>query len=134
MTYKRYKKKVLTRHPIMSNCNPNAHAAKRCRLNIQGGSRDRVLHDDNHIYFVRHREQGLTSRGLVSRNAGIPQRGATELTPSGNIWLPEDNTQLGLEADGVRAVQEIDRLVMDCELDSTKPKAKATKSRLAVSV
>ena len=118
----------------MSNSNFNARASKRSRLNIQGRSRDCVLHDDNHIYFVKHCEQGLTSRGLVSRNAGVPQQGATELTPMGNIWLPEDNTQLGLEADDVRAVQEIDRLVMDCELDSTQPKAKAMKSRLAVSL
>ena len=109
----------------------NKRAAKRSRLNIQGGSRDRVLHDD---YFVRHREQGLTSRGLVSTNARVPQRSATELIPSENIWLPEDDTQLGLEADDVRAVQEINRLIMDCELDSTQPKAKVTKSRLAVSL
>lgn len=105
-------------------------AAKRSRINIQGGSRDHVLHDDDH--FVRHREQGLTSRGLVSRNAGVPQRGPTELTPSANIWLPEDDIQLGLEANDVRAFQEIDRLVMDCEQNSTQ-QAKPTKSRLAVS-
>jgi hypothetical protein len=115
---------------IMSNT--NARAAKRSRLNIQGGSRDLVLHNDDNICFVRHREQGWTSRGLVSRNTGVPHRGL-DLTPSGTIWLPADDIQLGLEANDVRAVQEIDHLVMDCELESTQHKAKSTKSRLAVS-
>jgi hypothetical protein len=105
-------------------------SAKRPRLKIQGASHDRVLVEDNHIHFVRHREQGLTSRGLISRNSGVPQRGPT----SGTIWLPEDDTQLGLEADGVIAAQEIDRFVLDGELDSTHPKTNAPKSRLAVSL
>ena len=115
--------------------NTHARAAKRSRLNIQGGSRDRILHDNDNIYFVSHREQGLTSRGLVFRNAGVPQRGSAELTSLGNVWLPEDDVQLGLEAEDVRAAQEIDRLVMDCELGSTvQTKTKVTKSRLAVSL
>ena len=117
----------------MSNTHPRT--ARRSRLNLQGASRDRILHDNDNVYYVRHREQGLTSRGLVSRNDGVPRRGPTELPSSGNIWLPEDDVQLGLEANDVRAVQEIDRDVMDCELVSiVQPKTKVTKSRLAVSL
>lgn len=107
-------------------------ATKRSRLNIQGASRDSVL-EDGHTRFVRHREQGLTSRGLVSRISGVSKQGSSafKLTPSENIWLPEDDTQIGLEIDDVTATWQIDH---DVDLPNSAPKAKPLKSRLAVSL
>lgn len=105
-------------------------ASKRRRIGVDGSYHDRVVEEQDYE-VVNARESRLSSRRRNIETPRSPQKGRTAWVV-GDMWVPEDDSELGLDPGGNWCDEEFEKDVMDSPRPLEKPVLPKKRTKVSV--